>query len=145
MIARIFAQSGTYATDVKTLLAWFGVVLAAALILVAVGRYLRRRARPGTEPEDQLWSLPALRALQAQGKLADGEFEVLKTRAIVDASDRQLWTLQDLRDMKASGELADDEFELARARLLAAISPPGEDQGPDQPEEPPAGDPEQAT
>ncbi|MHC4611218.1 MAG: SHOCT domain-containing protein [Planctomycetota bacterium] len=107
-------------------LPWVIVVFAALFVLgraVRVSRYIRGpRADPAAGGKTP-WSLQQLREMHAREELDDTEFELLKARAIADASDRQLWTLAELRDMHARGELADDEFAVAKARLIAAVNP----------------------
>ena len=104
-------------------LPWVILLAAALLVLGLVVRYTRRRIKPGEVADREPWTFQQLREMHARGELADAEFELLRTRAIVDAADRQLWTLHDLREMHRRGELAAEEFELAKARLLAAVNP----------------------
>jgi hypothetical protein len=107
-------------------LPWVVLLFAAIFVLglaLRIKRYLHGRAEPADPGQHATWTVQQLREMHARGELDDAEFELLRTRAIVDAADRQLWTLQDLRDMHARGELSDEELAMARARLIAAVNP----------------------
>ena len=135
MIAAGLARIAGYTESILRFSLWFGVVLAAFLLLYVVVKCVRHRVRSGDASGGDLWNLNQLRRMHAGGELEDAEFELLRTRAIVEACDQQQWTLQDLREMHARGELSDSELGMARARLIAAVNPPeSPPEGPGGPE-----------
>jgi hypothetical protein len=79
-------QSGPE-TATFTALLWFGAIVLAFLLMLAVMQYARRRVRSSGRDAPPTFTLEELRRLRDQGRLDEAEYEAIKERTLHSSRD----------------------------------------------------------